>query len=107
MELRTLWKVQALQLYDAILFTAVSNVNTLIDCQSVNLPILMIDMRTEGRNTIRAECYCLWSFPISLEIDFFTFRLISLFSGNLVPVAQALTRRSILYTIRRTSAVLF
>ena len=107
MELSPLREVKALQFDYAVLFTAIGDMDAPIYSKTIDFAPLMIDMSTEGRNAVWAKRYRLGFSSISLKVDFFTSHLISLFSGILVPVAQALTRHSILYTIRRTSAVQF
>lgn len=106
MELCPFGEVQALQFNHVVLFPTINYMNTLINCQSIDLPIFVIDMSPERRKAVRAECYCLWSLSISLEIDFFTPHVISLFSGSLVPVVSALTHHSILYTIQQSISIL-
>lgn len=54
-KLSTFREVQRLQFHNAVLFRVVGHVNTLVDCQTVDFSILMVDMRTQRTDTVRAE----------------------------------------------------
>ena len=49
MKLRPFREVQALQFHNAVFFSAVSDVDTFIDGEAIDLPPLVVDMRTEWR----------------------------------------------------------
>lgn len=76
--------------------------DALINGETVYLTPLMVNMRTERRYPIGAESYGFWCLTIGFEVNFFTSHSISLFSGNLVPVVQALfSSRNTLYTTQQ------
>ena len=56
-ELGTLREVQRLQLHHTILFRVIGHVDSLVDCQTVDFSILVVDMRTQRADTVRAECH--------------------------------------------------
>ena len=102
MELRPFREVQALEFNNTVFLPAIRNVDTFIDGKPIDLSPLMIYMSSEGRNPVRAESYSIRGSSIGLEVYFFTSHSISLFSGNLVPVVQALfSSRNTLYTTQQ------
>ena len=54
-ELGTLREVQRLQLHHTILFRVVGHVDSLVDCQTIDFSVLMVDMRTQRTDAVRAE----------------------------------------------------
>ena len=54
-ELGTLREVQRLQLHHTILFRVVGHVDSLVDCQTVDFSVLMVDMCSKRTDTVRAE----------------------------------------------------
>ncbi len=102
MELRPFREVQALEFNNTVFLPAIRNVDTFIDGKPIDLSPLMIYMSSEGRNPVRAESYSIRGSSIGLEVYFFTSHSGSLFSGNLVPVVQTLTRHNTLYTTQQT-----
>ena len=59
MELGPFRKVQRLQLHDAVFLAAVCDVNALIDGKAVDFTILVINVRTEWADAVRAKGYFL------------------------------------------------
>ena len=54
-ELGALWEVQGLQLHNTVLLRVVGHVDSLVDCQSIDFSVLMVDMRTQWTDAVRAE----------------------------------------------------
>lgn len=54
-ELRPLRKVQRTELDNTVLFRTVRNMDSLIDRESVDLPVLMVNVGTERRDSVRTE----------------------------------------------------
>ena len=82
-------EVEALQLNNAVFFPAVSNMDSFIYSESINLSILVVNMSTQRRDAIGAESDCIRNPAIGLILNFVTFHLVSLFSGNRTPVINS------------------
>ena len=54
-ELGTFWEVQRLQFHNTILFRVIGHVDSLVDCQTIDFSVLMVDMRTQWTDAVRAE----------------------------------------------------
>ena len=54
-ELGAFRKIQRLQLHNAILFRVVGHVDSLVDCQTIDFSVLMVDMRTQRTDAVRAK----------------------------------------------------
>ena len=55
MELRPLRKVQRTELDDTVLLRAVRDVDSLVDRKPVDLPVLVVNVGTERRDSVRTE----------------------------------------------------
>ena len=55
MELRPLRKVQRTELDDTVLLRTVRDVDSLIDRKPMDLPVLVVNVGTERRDSVRTE----------------------------------------------------
>lgn len=55
MELRPLRKVQRTELDDTVLLRTVGDMDSLIDRKTVDLPVLVVNVGTERRDSVRTE----------------------------------------------------
>ena len=56
-ELSAFREVQRLQFHNTILFRVIGHVDSLVDCQTIDFSVLMVDMRTQRTDAVRAECH--------------------------------------------------
>ncbi len=56
-ELSAFREVQRLQFHNTILFRVIGHVDSLVDCQTIDFSVLMVDMRTQWTDAVRAERY--------------------------------------------------
>ena len=55
MELRPLRKVQRTELDDTVLLRTVRDMDSLIDRETVDLPVLVVNVGTERRDSVRTD----------------------------------------------------
>ena len=65
-ELRPLRKVQRTELDDTVLLRTVRDVDSLVDRESVDLPVLVVNVGTERRDSVRTEYLTV---SVSMECD--------------------------------------
>ena len=70
-ELGAFGEVQRLQFHNAILFRVVGHVDSLVDCQTIDFSVLMVNMRSQWANAIWTKSHIKWFLMVEVFIHFY------------------------------------